>query len=605
MPKLRTDHPVTPVVVPFGHSGRDTLYVNGSEIKYWTNFNFTKTLNSTNSFSVNFLGVGSEERNTIVKNDNEVMLFQDNDLFLKGTVHNTNYGGNNSARMQGIGQEIKLTRRDVEREEYTNFSTSGIITRLCSADLSGGSPFLLNIGSNVNYGNVSVKGEHISRLNYVTRVLDRVGWDWRVDTSGNDYSRDYLVVGSYIGDTVPQVVFRTSGADQNVVAVRRNVDDDSIANIVKVLGYGGGVNQTIGSFSDSSSIQTYGSRYATYTDRSIINSAFAGSLASGLVNQLKTPPISYALDVLGIYNTGSDFDVGDQCTLIDNKLDVNDDFRVQSVTRTNGTRGPRMLVQVGNRRRANSDILERLRYSTGTTETFAMGDTIVYQSGETDNCDGSNGLRIDFFIPKEMVTVNTIKLNYRITKYRVWSSQASSGGGSTTGGGGGATETTTDESSHTHTVDVIGDTGSYAIGFEVRVTSPVLYRNSDVSSSWFNVNRSTTAHDHDVVLFDHTHSTPNHTHDLTYGITTDPNAYAVTDMTIDIDSVDKTTDYEAENGTLNVTENSTNGNNVILADWLGSPIPNAWHTIELKPDDNCRIQADIFIQGFIEDKVVS
>jgi hypothetical protein len=85
-----------------------------------------------------------------------------------------------------------------------------------------------------------------------------------------------------------------------------------------------------------------------------------------------------------------------------------------------------------------------------------------------------------------------------------------------------------------------------------------------------------------------------HNHGVNYGISTGTNT--ITDMQIYIDGSDRTAAIETQIGhTLSI--NSTESD-IDITQWITTT--GAWHTIDVRPNGTCRIQADMWNQIFIE-----
>lgn len=89
--------------------------------------------------------------------------------------------------------------------------------------------------------------------------------------------------------------------------------------------------------------------------------------------------------------------------------------------------------------------------------------------------------------------------------------------------------------------------------------------------------------------------------DANYNVTINGAAWGVSDLTIDIDDTDKTSDFEIKNGTLECTENAQMGDLWVTKGWFSGADINGgeWHSINLRPDANCHIEMDIEVIGTI------
>lgn len=242
---------------------------------------------------------------------------------------------------------------------------------------------------------------------------------------------------------------------------------------------------------------------------------------------------------------------------------------------------------------------------------------------EADNVDATHPLKLKFYIDDAVIRVERIKLAFSLEPFRAYSTGAASGGGATSG------------SSSTNTTESGGDTG-----FDVDTSSPYWLTNyiSGVISSESHSHTATTgtsgthnhtfwdtdtwadgsvksasdttdsdgSHSHSVTVnsdshthsikdhrhlialpahshgMNHTHTLPNHTHDIVYGIYEGTSARGVS---IKVDGVLRDT-----------TGYTTDQSNIDLTQWITT---DGWHTIELTSTQLGRINASLYIKSFV------
>lgn len=383
------------------------------------------------------------------------------------------------------------------------------------------------------------------------------------------------------------------------------------------------------------SMLTYGRIEKTLTDKDIIDVDSLEQLGSKILLDNRVAIERIKLKPMAIKDFVQSIVLGDEVTIVDAESGINGDYKVLLIhCGVSDTEGEFIEIECSNVSLDALQDLEDVKAGTKSMAVVMQGGTTCYMTGETDNCDSTHPIRIDFFVPDEAVAVNKIKLNYKIEKYRTWSSTASAGGGSTP---------TTSSDTHTHSITATGahtHATTIAAGGSHQHTCPAHQHNigeilADWPTSGYPLSASvgktvaagdgettsvatthshgaetstSTTHDHTIGASGaHTHTVTigNHTHDITYGITTDPNAWGVTDITINVDGTDRTGVIETAKGSaLVVSENGTeNGAHMELKTYLSTPIAGAWHYIEIQPNGNCRMQSDIFIQIFIQSRV--
>lgn len=146
----------------------------------------------------------------------------------------------------------------------------------------------------------------------------------------------------------------------------------------------------------------------------------------------------------------------------------------------------------------------------------ASVDTFTYR----DEMDNSHGVSMRFWLGDEYASIQRAVLRFRIQPLRSTvksvagsSTTTSSGGGSTSGSGGGSTPTSS-SAGHSHEVPinngVTGNTVLYRAG-------ALWCSGGDGGSHPFSTNEN-PAHTHTVSISPHSHTTPDHSHDLTPNI---------------------------------------------------------------------------------------
>jgi len=139
--------------------------------------------------------------------------------------------------------------------------------------------------------------------------------------------------------------------------------------------------------------------------------------------------------------------------------------------------------------------------------------------------DATHSLACFFVMPENTIAVRRARLWVARESFRATATGAASGGGSTSGSGGSSTptsssgggshshnvtdagaETGNQTASHTHTESGGGTTGNQSASHTHLYTHAILAASQSID------------HTHDVTIASHTHSTPAHAHDLSFGI---------------------------------------------------------------------------------------
>jgi len=180
---------------------------------------------------------------------------------------------------------------------------------------------------------------------------------------------------------------------------------------------------------------------------------------------------------------------------------------------------------------------DKIAAGTITANKYAeLRNTYVFNGD--DSLDSTHPFELDFEIVSETTSIQSVKLSFRINKFRAYSTAASGGSGATisqqttttTPSGGG--HTSSSASSGTSRYVISGFTAVTNVGDEQ--TDGMLPTGLSEYSLTLNTHtHSVYNHQHGI---SHTHTTPAHTHDITYGIyeeTTSPtiNVYVSNDGT--------------------------------------------------------------------------
>lgn len=407
------------VIVPYGKPNRDTIYISGSDYtSNMKNYEITKRLNQMNSFKAELIGVDSTEK-TVIQEDKDVMFFISNLLQLKGKIKKCDYKSLGYCDITGFGEEIKLWGRATDRSEWTSTGTDVVIAELCSENLDGGSPWIVETGTNMDWGNMVIRSHYDDRLRVMTNLAKAADYEWWMDTSGGDYSTDVFNIGSYRGEPTSQYTFVT-GSDCSMVMHER--DTENLANDITVLGYGDGVNQISGTATDSTSISTYGRKEATFIDRSLINAVVAGSVAAKYLADMKDPIERIKLNLSESYGP-SGLDIGDKVTIIDNDVfpGAGSQFRIVGIQRKYSvTTGPKLYYELSNKSLSFVEEIAGTEQKVQKLGTYAKGSTDSFQINTYENCDANTPLTMRFYVPSDVIRILKANLAFKMKDYRTY-----------------------------------------------------------------------------------------------------------------------------------------------------------------------------------------
>ena len=240
--------------------GTDYIIINGTNYtSYWDSFNIIKKLSQASSFTCKLSAIEASDKLN-VKEGSEILFYSENtdDLIFKGKITNVIYKTGYDCEISGNGMEVLLFNRNVyprnteNKSYFNNVDSDTIVTSLCSINDDGASPFILTVGQNDSYPNISIRFDEGEKLSALSAISENTGLDWwishPVDTQNN------FNIG--LKSTTPLMTFYTGGVNQNCWRVNYEKDIGHLANYVVGLGYGDGINQLSTTFYDASATST-------------------------------------------------------------------------------------------------------------------------------------------------------------------------------------------------------------------------------------------------------------------------------------------------------------------------------------------------------------
>jgi hypothetical protein len=312
------------------------------------------------------------------------------------------------------------------------------------------------------------------------------------------------------------------------------------------------------------------------------------------------------------------------------------------------------------------NIRDVLQKQIDVSDVFMSGSSSIFNVQSFENCDASHPLHLRFFLPPDIKYVNHVYLNFKIKQYRAYTGQTPSGGGSTTPAGGGhttpagggstsgsgggttptseaaagtyeygalvATRTTIDCATinHKHRIlcpyyaggnkicprGVAGD--KVTIGTDWASVGAGGYIETDTEEEVGEVVSHVTLHDfhqfvnkehtHNVTIPNHTHTTPAHVHTVSDHAHATPNH--VHQMTYQIyeaseSSPSITVKVGEDGGSLTEITGSpftSDQQKLGIADLIRTIGVDKWIDLEFTPNQIRRIEANVYLQVFIESK---
>lgn len=461
---------------------------------------------------------------------------------------------------------------------------------------------------------------------------------------------------------------------KNMKGIEKEEDPRNICNRIYPLGYGEGVNQlTIESVNngvpyleDAQSIAKHGLHKRIWIDRRFEVPENLKASGQGLLDKYSEPLTTVAVDCIDYEHIDPyklvEYWPGKIVGVYDQDTKTNIDLRTMKLTKNDIYGNPEDIqFELGNVRDDLNSTITDLEKKQLVNETYSQGSTNLDSHDYSDNCDPSNPAVIRFYLPDDLVNVNTLTLTYETEAFRSYSratkgggatvkstssggattrstssgggsqQTSSSGGGTSTStqSGGGSSPTSTSAAAHRHRMFAL-DTAGYGSG-----NTPNLYgayadaggNNYGIAEFWSNMSNIYThsadgSHSHTVTIPSHTHSftVPNHTHSVT--IPDHNHSVTIPDHTHDITLPDHTHDIEhgifrlsetptsvtvRVDGTL-VPGNKTSAENIDLIPYLskdnsGKVERGKWHEVTITPNRLGRVNANIISRLFIQSRL--
>lgn len=244
---------------------------------------------------------------------------------------------------------------------------------------------------------------------------------------------------------------------KNMREIEREIDPSQLVNRIYPLGFGEGVNQ-LGIekvnggkpyLEDLASVGKYGLKAYVWADRRFEDAQSLKDNAQALLQKWSTPKVVYKVKAADLSMlTGEPVDKfveGALVRIVDPDLGVITQ-RIHMVSKPDITGAPGDIdLEIGSLTddiaTANVDIERKQQIN----DAYTQGATNLDSHNYVDNCDSTHPAVVRFFLPEDLVNVNTMSLSFETEKFRPYS-KATAGGGAlvkSTKGGGGTTATST------------------------------------------------------------------------------------------------------------------------------------------------------------------
>lgn len=466
----------------------------------------------------------------------------------------------------------------------------------------------------------------LSALFSLGNVLAADEYVWKWDTSTTPWRVSLKAVSQ-----TPEsgILYR-----RNLVSISKSVDDTGRITRIYPRGSGEGDNQ-VNIKSVNNGVEYLDATpegedviAVVYVDTSIEDPELLLAAAQQILDGHATPQTTYEVSAIDYSReSGLRFDrhePGDCVRVLDSEDGVELVTRVVGV-RKDDVRGKpgQIVVTLSTAARDASDQIAELSSRVGVTQLYSQGATNLYSQQYADNAGPDEPGIMRFYIPSECVRINKVLLSWKLRPFRGYTKAASSAGGqisvSTTLGG----ETTLTASQTTSTLEdarsgySMGQGGGYTLASNGSVgTHSAEVTSTESAGAYEAHNHMVSAHSHSAGThthymdhyhnINHTHTIPGHSHQLA-GHTHTVEAQAHSHGTV-FGIYNGTTASTASlviDGTERYVDQAQ-GNEVDITQYLemsdGRIRRGTWHEIQIVPDRLTRIEANLFVQLFIQSR---
>jgi len=418
---------------------------------------------------------------------------------------------------------------------------------------------------------------------------------------------------------------------RNMTGIRRSVEG-AVVTRLHGRGYGEGDNQlTIASVNGgkayidapADAIARWGIREGVHVDTRQTSAATLKARMQQILAAGCVPAVSYEADAIDLYRvTGESWDdvrCGERVLVLDEMLGAPVTVRVTSRKKDDAEGDPGAVSYVlDNSRPDTAEELNEIYEKIGVHELYSQGATNMYSMQTSENADASHPLAMRFYVPGNVLRINSCRISWQLEAFRTHVTLARSGGRSsrTSEEGGGMTVTIP---ARIVTRDVLSGGPVDGSGAEHLVSGGMLSTGGGT-----NITLRTGAAD---AQDGHTHSVPNHTHehDHLHNAVVSVDIPAMSVMieghrhTVNIPEHEHELQFgiyeSGRAGNMSLVVDGTavpasaigDGREIDVAAYLkkddaGKVTRGAWHEVKFVPDGLTRITANLFFQVFIQSR---
>ena len=398
---------------------------------------------------------------------------------------------------------------------------------------------------------------------------------------------------------------------RNMTSLRRSVSGLPVTRLYG-RGYGEGDNQlTIASVNggrdyldaDADAVARWGIREGVHVDTRQTDPATLKAHMQQILAGCSHPSIAYEAEVIDLYRlTGESWDdvrEGEKVLVVDELLGmaVTVDVTRRKKPDIEGDPGAISLL-LESRIADTAEEINEIRERIGVRELYSQGATNMYSMQISDNCDAEHPLVMRFYVPGNVLRINSCLLTWRLERFRTYATLAmsSSGGGATVST---PATTVTEAASTEGPLGGDGVSGVYTEAGGGHAITPgeetiTIPDHTHRHSHWHHVTATVRIPPMQFTIGSHSHSVSirEHTHALEYGVYEQRGANTVS---LIVDGEEVPPQAIGEENELDVTA-------FLRKDDDGKVRRSSWHQVEFIPDGLTRITSDLFFQVFIQSR---
>lgn len=231
---------------------------------------------------------------------------------------------------------------------------------------------------------------------------------------------------------------------KNLKGITKTEDPTDIITRIYPMGYGEGVNQlditkvnpTKKPYIEAPQhiIDKYGIHKYIWVDKRFENVDTLFSSGQALLNKRSRPKLTYSVNAIDYelidpYKLEK-YEYGKLVRITDEELGIEVDVRLMKKGKSDVTGNPlNISLEIGDPIEDLGTTQADLERRQKINETYSQGATNIDSHDYNDNCDPENPAVIKFFLPEDLVNINSLILTYEIEEFRAYSKATKGGGG--------------------------------------------------------------------------------------------------------------------------------------------------------------------------------